>query len=726
MRSGIMEESIQTQQGGIPILIDKDMIVELMKEKAYKPMKEEELVKTFKVSGKNIGKFAAYLDELVEEGLIVKTRHEKYAIPEKMDLITGALDMTKNGYGFVVTKTDMEDVFIPANKINGAMNGDMVVARITRKGSFKRKTEGEIIKVSKRKNEVVVGTYEENKHFGFVVPDDKKINKDLFVPKAEAMGAGTGQKVVAVVTAWPAAGRNPEGKVVEILGHKDDIGTDILSIIRRHQLPEVFPQKVMEEAEAVPQTVSEKEIGRRRDLRSETIVTIDGADAKDLDDAVSVKRLEDGKFRLGVHIADVTHYVRENSQLDQEALKRATSVYLVDRVIPMLPPRLSNGICSLNPKVDRLTLSVEMTIDSEGKVTDYDIFESVIRSTERMTYKAVTALLENGQDPDLKHYEPLVPLFRDMADLSAIIRRSREERGAIDFDLPEAKVILNEEMEAVDVVVEERTVSHKMIEDFMLVCNETVAEHMFWLKTPFVYRVHETPDIEKLENFNNLVHNLGYHIKGVSTRVHPGALRDLLEKVKGRKEEMFVHTLMLRSLKQARYSDENLGHFGLAAKYYAHFTSPIRRYPDLQIHRIIKEQMGGALKAGRKKALKAIVKNAAERSSERERIAMEAERDTDDLKKAEYMSRHVGETFDAIISSVTSFGFFVQLPNTVEGLVRVASLDDDYYHYDADNMMFTGERTNKRYRLGDEVQVLLTRVDVPQGEIDFELAEELN
>lgn len=709
----------------IEILIDKDTIIQLMSEKAYMPMKEEELVKTFQVSGKNIGKFITLLDELVKEGRVIKTQHEKYAVPEKMNLVVGKLDMTKNGYGFVVSKTEEEDIFIPANKINGAMNGDTVVARVIRRGTFKKKTEGEILQITKRNNEVIVGTFEESRNFGFVVPDDKKMNKDVFIPKTDTMNAKTGHKVVAAITTWPVSGRNPEGKIIEILGDKDDIGTDILSIIRRHQLPEVFPEKVLQEAEKAEDAVRPSEIENRRDLRGETIVTIDGADAKDLDDAVSVKRLENGNFLLGVHIADVTHYVSENSAMDQEALKRATSVYLVDRVIPMLPPRLSNGICSLNPKVDRLTLSVEMEIDSKGKLQKYDIFESIIKTSERMTYKNVTAVLENSDDPELKQYEYLRELFEDMRELSAIIRLNREKRGAIDFDLPEAKVILNENREAVDVVVDERTVSHKIIEDFMLICNETVAEHIFWLKIPFVYRVHETPDIEKLETFNNLVHNLGYHIKGINTEVQPKALRDLLEKVKGHKEELFVHTLMLRSLKQARYSEDNLGHFGLAAKFYTHFTSPIRRYPDLQIHRIIKEHLRGSISQNRKKALQTIVKYAAERSSERERVAMEAERDTDDLKKAEFMSRHVGEVFDAIISSVTSFGFFVQLPNTIEGLVRVASLDDDFYKYDEDNMMFVGERTNKRYRLGDEARVLLVRVDVPQGEIDFELEEQL-
>jgi ribonuclease R len=707
----------------IDILIEKDTILQLMSEKAYKPMKEDELVKTFQVKGKNIGKFVTYLDELVEEGMIVKTRHDKFALPEKLNLVVGKMDMTKNGYGFVVSKTQKEDIFIPANKINGAMNGDTVVARILSKGAFNKKTDGEIVKISKRNNEVIVGTFEENKNFGFVIPDDKKMNTDVFIPKTEAMGAKAGHKVVASITAWPAAGRNPEGKIVEILGYVDDIGTDILSIIRRHQLPEEFTQKVLDEAEKTEEVVSESEIKGRRDLRNEKIITIDGADAKDLDDAVSIKKLENGDFLLGVHIADVTHYVREGSKMDKEALKRATSVYLVDRVIPMLPRRLSNGICSLNPKVDRLTLSVEMQIDKKGKVIKYEIFESIINSSDRMTYKDVTALLENEKSPELEKYEYLKDMFNDMKELSAIIRRNRENRGAIDFDLPEAKVILNDEREAIDVIVQERGVSHKIIEDFMLACNETVAEHMFKLKIPFVYRVHETPDIEKLENFNNLVHNLGYHIKGIGKDVQPKALRDLLEKVKGQKEELFVHTLMLRSLKQARYSEDNLGHFGLAAEYYSHFTSPIRRYPDLQIHRIIKEYLKGGISEGRKKALLAIVKNTAERSSERERIAMEAERDTDDLKKAEYMSHHVGEVFDVIITSVTSFGFFVQLPNTIEGLVKVASLDDDYYKYDGDNMMFTGERTGKRYRLGDSVKVLLIRVDVPQGEIDFELED---
>jgi len=605
--------------------------------------------------------------------------------------------------------------------LNGAMHNDRVIARMSRKMGNGKRAEGEIIRIIERVNKEIVGTFESSKNFGFVVSDDKRINYDIYIPKSEFNGAKDGYKVVAAITRWPEARRNPEGRVVEVLGHKDDIGTDILSIIRKYKLPEQFPKKVLNEADNIPDTVTEEEIARRRDLRDMNIVTIDGADAKDLDDAVSIEKLPNGNYRLGVYIADVTYYVKEGSNLDKEALKRGTSVYLVDRVIPMLPKRLSNGICSLNPNVDRLTMSVFMEIDRNGKVVNHEIFEGVIKTKERMTYSDVSDILEK-EDPELiKRYDYLVEDFKLMQELAMVLSKRKDRRGSIDFDFPESKIILDDEGRPIEIKKAERRIANRIIEEFMIVCNETIAEHMYWLKIPFVYRVHEVPDSEKIASFNKFIHNFGYHLKGTSEEVHPKALQDLLRKIEGKKEEHIISTLMLRSLRQARYSPENLGHFGLASNYYCHFTSPIRRYPDLQIHRIIREMLNEKLQQNRITKLKGIVANAADRSSERERVAVEAERETDDLKKAEYMSYHVGEEFDGIISSVISFGMFVELENTVEGLVRISTLVDDYYIFDEVNHLFKGERTNKTYRIGDEVRIKVSNVNVSQKEVDFVL-----
>ncbi len=477
----------------------------------------------------------------------------------------------------------------------------------------------------------------------------------------------------------------------------------------------------MEEADSVPDIVSEEEIARRRDLRDMNIVTIDGADAKDLDDAISIEKLDNGNYRLGVHIADVTHYVKEGDNLDKEAFKRATSVYLVDRVIPMLPKNLSNGICSLNPQIERLTLSALMDIDKNGDVVKHEIFESVIKTKERMTYDDVSDILEKNDEELIKRYDYLVSDFKLMEELASIIHERKTRRGSIDFDFPESKIILNDEGEPISIKKAERRTANRIIEQFMIACNETISEHMSSLEIPFVYRVHEVPSIEKIENLNKFIHNFGYHLKGVKEEIHPKELQDLLKKVEGTKEEHIISRIMLRSLRQARYSPENLGHFGLASNYYSHFTSPIRRYPDLQIHRIIKEMLHNKLNPNRISKLKGIVANASERSSERERIAVEAERETNDLKMAEYMANHIGEEFKGIISSVLSFGMFIELENTIEGLVRISTLVDDYYIYDETNYLFRGERTNKSFRIGDEVRIKVAKVDVAQKEIDFVL-----
>lgn len=702
----------------------KESILDFLRRESYRPMSAEELAKAFQIDRKQIGEFLSIIDEMEEEGLIFKTSKEKYGLPEKMNLVIGKLQGHQKGFGFVIPDDEkLMDIFIPAENINGAMHNDRVVARIIKAATPTKTAEGEIIKILKRANTRVVGTFEKNSYFGFVIPDDKRIYQDIFISKSNFNGAKDGDKVIVEVTKWPEKRRNPEGKIIEVLGNKNKPGIDILSIIKKYNLPEEFPKEVEEYANAIPDEIPEKEIKRRRDLRDLKIVTIDGEDAKDLDDAVSIERLPDGKFKLGVHIADVTYYVKEKSPLDKEALKRGTSVYLVDRVIPMLPKKLSNGVCSLNPRVDRLTLSCVMTIDQNGKVVDYEIFESVIKTCERMTYTDVTKILRDN-DPDLiKRYDYLYEDFKAMEELCNILNRKRMQRGALDFDFEECKIILDEKGKPVEVKPYERDIANRIIEEFMIVCNETIAEHMFWANIPFVYRIHEDPDYEKIMHFNEFVHNLGYKVK-FAKDIHPKMLQEVLESAKGKKEQPIVDMLLLRSLKQARYSPECSGHFGLASKYYCHFTSPIRRYPDLIIHRIIKEYLKGKIDEKRIEKLKAIVEKAAKQSSDMERLADEAERETEDLKKAEYMAERIGEIYTGIISSVTHFGMFVELPNTIEGLVHINSMMDDYYLFDENLYALIGEETRKIYRLGDEVKVKVHRVDIESRNIDFVLVEE--
>ncbi len=705
-------------------MTSRDKILEFMRKKAYNPMLDVELANIFKIEHHEIGAFYALLDDMEQKGQIIKTRKNRYAAPERMNLVVGKLQQHSRGFGFILSEREgVPDVFVSSSDMNGAMHNDLVIGRILQKSGYNQKAEAEIIRILERANKEIVGTFESSKNFGFVIPDDQRIHMDIYIPKGELHGAQDGYKVVAQITKWPEARRNPEGKIIEILGHKDDVGTDILSIIRKYKLPEKFPKKVEEVADKIPETISEEEVRRRKDLRNERVITIDGADAKDLDDAVSIKKLSNGNYLLWVHIADVTYYVKERSPLDKEALKRGTSIYLVDRVIPMLPKKLSNGVCSLNPEEDRLALSVQMEINEQGKVLNHEIFESIIRSSQRMTYTDVSDILENDDEILKNQYKDLLEDLKQMENLARILKKEREKRGSIDFDFEEAEIVLDENGVPVQIKTAERRIANQIIEEFMLICNETIAEHFNWLNIPFVYRIHEDPDIEKMEAFNKFIYNFGYYLKGISNEIHPRVLQDLLKKVEGKKEERIVNTLMLRSLKKARYSPDNEGHFGLAAENYCHFTAPIRRYPDLQIHRIIKEILAGRLTEKRIERLKKIVYEAAEQSSQRERVAMEAERETDDLKKTEYMTYHLGEEFDGIISSVVSFGMFVELENTIEGLVRISTLIDDYYIYDEENYLFRGERTKKTYKIGDIVRVKLVRADIPQREIDFILVE---
>lgn len=710
-------------------MITEAQLLAFMRETAYKPMTYQELEEHFEIHASEFKDFLKLLNQLEQSGQIILTRSNRYGVPERMDLVRGRLQAHAKGFAFLIPDDrEHPDVYIHANDLKSAMNGDIVLVRVNSKSVAGGKLEGEVVRIVTRAVTQVVGVFEHHETYGFVIPDDKRINRDIFVPLEGFGGAVTGEKVVARIVSYPEGRSAAQGEIVEILGHKDDPGVDILSIIRKHQLPEGFPEDVMAEAQAAPDTIAEEEIARqgRRDLRDKVIVTIDGEDAKDLDDAVNVERLPNGNIRLGVHIADVGYYVREGSKLDQEAYNRGCSVYLVDRVIPMLPHRLSNGICSLNPKVDRFTLSCEMEFDDQMKVVKHDIFTSVIRTTERMTYTNVRKILQE-EDPEVTaRYSGLVETFRLMKELALALRAKRMRRGAVDFDFEESKVIVDENGKPIDIVKRERSIAEQIIEEFMLAANETVAEHFHWLKVPFIYRIHEDPDQEKLMNFMAFVANFGYAVKGgKGNKVHPRALQTLLEDIQGTKEQTVISTMMLRSMRQAKYDAESTGHFGLAAEFYTHFTSPIRRYPDLVIHRVIREviESGGTLPEARVEYLASRMQEIAQQSSERERVAVEAERDTEQLKKAEFMLDKVGEEFPGIISSVTSFGMFIELENTVEGLIRLSGMTDDYYHFHEQHMALIGERTSRIFRIGDEVKIRVARVNMDDHTIDFELVD---
>jgi ribonuclease R len=701
----------------------KERLLTFMRDEAYKPLTVQELEEAFQIEdASQFKEFVKALVAMEEEGLIVRTRSNRYGVPEKMNLVRGKVTAHAKGFAFVVPEDPtLDDIFIPPSELKNAMHGDTVLVRVSSQTSGARK-EGTIVRIIERGITEIVGTYTESKNFGFVIPDDKKIINDIFIPKHATNGAVEGHKVVVRLTTYPEGRMSAEGEVIKILGHKNDPGVDILSIIHKHGLPLQFPEDVIEHANSIPDTISEEDLKGRRDLRDQMIVTIDGADAKDLDDAVTVTKLENGNYKLGVHIADVSHYVKEGSPIDREAYERGTSVYLVDRVIPMIPHRLSNGICSLNPKVDRLTLSCEMEVNEHGEVVSHEIFQSVIRTTERMTYSDVNKILVDKDEELRKKYEPLVPMFELMAELAEILRNKRMKRGAIDFDFKEAKVLVNEDGKPYDVILRERSVAERLIEEFMLLANETVAEHFHWLNVPFIYRVHEDPKPEKLQRFLEFITNFGYVVKGTGNQIHPRALQEILEAVRGEPEEMVVSTVMLRSMKQARYDAESLGHYGLSTDFYTHFTSPIRRYPDLIVHRFIRTYLiNGQLDNETQEKWAEKLPDIAEHASNMERRAVEAERETDDLKKTEFMEDKIGMEFDGIISSVTNFGLFVELPNTIEGLVHVSYLTDDYYRYDERHYAMIGERTGKVYRIGDEITVRVINVNKEERIVDFEV-----
>jgi ribonuclease R len=667
------------------------------------------------------------LKDLEREGKVVRTRKNRYGVSKKMNLAVGVLQGHPKGFAFLVPDDKGDDIYISKENLGGAMHGDKVVVRPLGFGSNGKRSEGEVIRVLERANGRVVGRFESTgSQIGFVVPDEKKLCWDIFVPKNHQKGARNGDKVVVEITRWPEARRNPEGKIVEAFGASGEPGVDILSIIKKYGLPEEFPERVLRDADATPSEISGDDGAGRWDLRQLPMVTIDGDDAKDLDDAVSLEMLENGAYRLGVHIADVAFYVREGGELDNEAFQRGTSVYLVDRVIPMLPQRLSNGICSLNAGVDRLALSVFMEINQEGHVASYEIGPAVIRVDERMTYNNVRRILDDHDEALCQRYSQFVETFEQMRDLCLLLRQRRHRRGALDFDFPECKVYLDESGRPQDVCLMEQSIANQIIEEFMLMANETVAKHLFNLDVPILYRVHEEPKQEKLTALNDFLHGFGYHIP-TSGGVHPRLFQDVLQQVDGKPEQLVVHTVMLRSLQHARYAPAPLGHFGLAVQLYTHFTSPIRRYPDLIVHRMLWEifaSAGGSsqgLTAERLEVLEQQMQANALQSSKRELVSEEAERETVDLKKVEYIRQFMGEIFDGFVSSVTNFGMFVALSNGIEGLVHVSSMADDYYLFDDKNYTLTGEHTRKAFKIGDKVRVQLVRASLEDRQIDFEL-----
>ena len=708
----------------------KEHLLAAMKDPMYVPMKLKELAMLFDVPKEQREELKEVLDVLVAEGRLTLSKRGKYSIPEA-SVLAGIFSGNVKGFGFVSVEGRDQDLFIPADKTMGAMHGDRV--QITAMpGQQGRRAEGAVIRVLERANRTVVGYYQKSRNYGFVMPDNRKLGQDIFIPQGQDMGAVTGHKVVVEITDYgsPAKssdqgrGKSPEGVVTEILGHANDPGVDILSLVRAYGLPEEFPEEVMEEACRTRDEVTEDETAGRKDLRSLLTVTIDGEDAKDLDDAITISR-EDFGYRLGVHIADVTHYVKEGSPMDEEALKRGTSVYLVDRVIPMLPHKLSNGICSLNAGTDRLALSCIMDIDLQGKVLGHEIAETVIHVDRRMTYTAVNAIVTDRDREVMEEYADFVEMFDQMKALADILRKKRKARGSIDFDLPETKVLLDRDGTVLEVKPYDRNDATKIIEDFMLMANETVAEDYFWQELPFLYRTHDNPDPEKMKRLGMFINNFGYAIHFQNGEIHPGELQKLLTRIEGSEEEALISRLTLRSMKQAKYMPVCTGHFGLAARYYTHFTSPIRRYPDLQIHRIIKENLRGSLTEDRIAHYHKIMMGVAVQSSAMERRADEAERETVKLKKCEYMERQIGQVFEGVISGVTNHGFYVELPSTVEGMVSVNNLHGEYYVFDEEQMELRGEITGKAYRLGQKVRVTVAGTDRMNRTIDFAVAKEL-
>lgn len=698
----------------------KELILEFMKDSSYVPMKQKEMIQVLMVPKKEESSFRDVLKVLEEEYKIKKNRKNRYSLVEGQ-YIEGIFRGTEGGFGFVKPiEEGLEEIYVSGDNTNDCLNGDLVLVEKMDKTSG-RNIEGKIIKILKHERDTLVGTFQKSKNFAFVVPDDRKLGTDLYISKKNFGGAKNNQKVVVKILKFPTKGKNAEGKVIEIIGNRDQPGIDMLSVIKEYNLPYDFPKPVLEEADRISLKVEKKDIPHRRDLRDEIIFTIDGEDAKDLDDAVAVKKLKNGNYQLNVSIADVSHYVKENSNLDKEAILRGTSIYMFDRVIPMLPKKLSNGICSLNAGEDRFAITVLMEIDTEGEVIDSDIFKSVIQVRERMNYHDVTKIVQRSDKKVLDRYKKYLDEFDKMAELADILKKRREKEGSLDLNLPESKIILNEDGRAIGVEKYELTIANSIIEQFMLTANETVAEKFFWLEAPFIYRVHEVPDNDKIQDLNKFLFNFGYKIKGNKENIKPKAFAEVLEQIKGKPEEKVISNLILRTLKVARYEAENKGHFGIASQYYCHFTSPIRRYPDLFIHRIISKYLekGYNLLEKEKEKYKNEAIEYAKSSSEREKIAQKVERESLDIKKAEYMEDKIGEVYEGMISNVTPFGVFVELENTVEGLIRFDELGNEYFIYDDERKQLIGEQTKQIYKIGDKLQVQVIEANKELRKIAF-------
>lgn len=711
----------------------KKFILELLGDPLYKPMRLREIASLLRLKKPERKDLYAILECLIEERKVKIDTRGRYSImsgknaghsKDTQSIKEGIFIGHPKGFGFVEIEGEEEDIFVPEEDTGTAVHNDRVLVRIHGEAKEGKRREGAITKILERGMTEVVGTYESNRDYGFVISDNPKFSKDVFIPRKESKGVRDGDKVVVTITDYGSKNKSPEGKVKENLGSCRAPGTDILAIVKSFNIPAEFPERVLNQAMRVPDHVLEADFDGRMDLRNLQIVTIDGEDAKDLDDAISLTK-ENGIYHLGVHIADVSNYVQGGSALDREALKRGTSVYLADRVIPMLPERLSNGICSLNQGQDRLTLSCLMDIDEQGNVISHKITETVICVDERMSYTDVKNILEDTDPAAKERYAKLVPMFFLMKELSALLRSSRHNRGSIDFDFPESKIILNGAGRAVDVKPYESNVATRIIEDFMLLANETVAKEYCRGEYPFVYRTHENPDPDKVESLLTLIRNQGIQVQKAHEEITPKEIQTILESIEGLPNEPLISRLALRTMKQARYTTECSGHFGLAAKYYCHFTSPIRRYPDLQIHRIIRDNLRGRLeREGKTEHYREILDEVARQSSVCERRADDAERESDKLKKAEYMSYHLGEEFEGIISGVTGWGFYVELPNTVEGLVHVNSMRDDYYTFDQDTYELRGDLTKKVYRLGQKIRVRVEDADPVMKTIDFVIADD--
>ncbi len=703
----------------------EEKILAFVEEKTYRPMKIKEMAVLFSVPKKERGQFHEVLDSLILQGKIEIDRRGLIRLAREK-IRTGIFMATRRGFGFVRLEEEKEDIFIPENCCKNAFDGDTVQIRLTGDGS-KRKghKEGEILNILERSCQRLVGTFTRNRKVTFVIPDRDKFTKDIYIPPENTLDAVEGHKVVVELLDYGSETKNPKGQIIQILGHVNDPGVDVLSVIKSFDLPEEFPEEVLRQISGIGSRIDFSEIGARTDLRSLDTVTIDGEDAKDLDDAITIEKKEDGTYELGVHIADVSHYVTENSPLDREARKRGTSVYLTDRVIPMLPHKLSNGICSLNAGEDRFALSCIMQFDAGGKIIQHRIEETLIQVTERMNYSDVNDILTCHNEQTRLRYRKLIPMFETMKELAGILRRERKKQGSINFDFPECKIKLDHNGHPVDIAPYERNVATNIIEEFMLAANKVVAEEYFWLDLPFIYRTHEYPDLEKVQKLAKMTAGFGYHMKVGREEVHPKEIQKLIEQIEGSQEEAFLSRLILRAMKRAGYSTVNEGHFGLASRYYCHFTSPIRRYPDLQIHRIIKENIHRGIREGRLQHYAAILPEVAKSSSDLERRADEAEREVEKMKKAEYMQDYIGESFEGIVSGVTSWGIYVELPNTVEGMVRLSDMRDDYYEFEEEKYRVLGHYSGQEYRMGQKVKVKVSGVNPLSKTIDFEMLQRL-